>query len=120
MIIPTPDATAPFFDVADPAFSVTSAEVRRAREAGWYARTSYGLAAPNLLHRRPAGPVSPRLTVVTPRVTRDAAATSAGSWPAAGPAAATWACRTGTRSSSGPAGAAGSGSRARPTGPRSV
>src|SRR6266567_2155102 len=44
MIIPTPDATAPFFDVADPAFSVTSAEVRRAREAGWYARTSYGLA----------------------------------------------------------------------------
>jgi cytochrome P450 len=40
----TPDATAPYFDVADPAFSVTSAEVRRAREAGWYARTSYGLA----------------------------------------------------------------------------
>jgi cytochrome P450 len=40
----TPDAAAPFFDVADPAFSVTSAEVRRAREAGWYARTSYGLA----------------------------------------------------------------------------
>jgi cytochrome P450 len=36
--------TIPFFDVADPAFSVTSAEVRRAREAGWYARTSYGLA----------------------------------------------------------------------------
>ena len=35
---------APFFDVADPAFSVTSAEVRQAREAGWYARTSYGLA----------------------------------------------------------------------------
>jgi cytochrome P450 len=33
-----------FFDIADPAFSVTSAEVRRAREAGWYARTSYGLA----------------------------------------------------------------------------
>ncbi len=44
MIIRTPDATAPFFDVADPAFCVTSAEVRRAREAGWYARTSYGLA----------------------------------------------------------------------------
>jgi cytochrome P450 len=36
--------TVPFFDIADPAFSVTSAEVRRAREAGWYARTSYGLA----------------------------------------------------------------------------
>ena len=34
----------PYFDVADPAFRVTSAEVRRAREAGWYARTSYGLA----------------------------------------------------------------------------
>src|SRR5437763_9219763 len=44
MIIRKPDATAPYFDVADPAFSVTSAEVRRAREAGWYARTSYGLA----------------------------------------------------------------------------
>src|SRR5690349_14715831 len=40
----TPDAAAPFFDVADPAFCVTTAEVRRAREAGWYARTSYGLA----------------------------------------------------------------------------
>jgi len=40
----TPDPAAPFFDVADPAFSVTSAEVRRARAAGWYARTSYGLA----------------------------------------------------------------------------
>jgi len=44
MITRTPDATAPYFDVADAAFSVTSAEVRRAREAGWYARTSYGLA----------------------------------------------------------------------------
>ena len=40
----TPDPAAPFFDVADPAFSVSSAEVRRAREAGWYARTGYGLA----------------------------------------------------------------------------
>jgi cytochrome P450 len=44
MITRTPDATAPYFDFADPAFCVTSAEVRRAREAGWYARTSYGLA----------------------------------------------------------------------------
>jgi len=44
MISRTPDPAAPFFDVADPAFSVSSAEVRRAREAGWYARTSYGLA----------------------------------------------------------------------------
>jgi cytochrome P450 len=38
------DEAAPFLDVADPAFSVRSAEVRRAREASWYARTSYGLA----------------------------------------------------------------------------
>ena len=44
MTIRTPDPAAPFFDVADPAFSVSSAEVRRAREVGWYARTSYGLA----------------------------------------------------------------------------
>ena len=44
MTIQRPDPAAPFFDVADPAFSVSSAEVRRAREAGWYARTSYGLA----------------------------------------------------------------------------
>ncbi len=38
------DRAAPFLDVADPAFSVTSAQVYRARQAGWYARTSYGLA----------------------------------------------------------------------------
>jgi cytochrome P450 len=38
------DRAVPFFDIADPAFSVTSAQVRRAREDGWYARTSYGLA----------------------------------------------------------------------------
>ena len=38
------DRAVPFFDIADPAFSVTSAQVRQAREAGWYARTSYGLA----------------------------------------------------------------------------
>src|SRR5690348_5060836 len=44
MITRTPDPAVPYFDVADPAFRVTSAEVRRAREAGWYARTSYGLA----------------------------------------------------------------------------
>ena len=44
MITRTPNLPAPFFDIADPAFSVTSAQVRRAREAGWYARTSYGLA----------------------------------------------------------------------------
>jgi cytochrome P450 len=35
---------APFLDVAGPGFSVRSAEVRRARQACWYARTSYGLA----------------------------------------------------------------------------
>ena len=39
-----PDHAVPFFDIADPAFSVTSAQVRQARKAGWYARTSYGLA----------------------------------------------------------------------------
>src|SRR5262252_3466071 len=39
-----PDHAVPFFDIANPAFSVTSAQVRQAREAGWYARTSYGLA----------------------------------------------------------------------------
>jgi cytochrome P450 len=33
-----------FLDVADPAFSVRSEAVHRAREACWYARTSYGLA----------------------------------------------------------------------------
>ena len=44
MITRTPDPAVPYFDVADPAFCVTSAEVRRAREAGWYARTTYGLA----------------------------------------------------------------------------
>ena len=38
------DCRVPFFDAADPAFSVSSAEVHRARESGWYARTSYGLA----------------------------------------------------------------------------
>jgi cytochrome P450 len=33
-----------FFDLADPGFSVTSAEVHRARGACWWARTSYGIA----------------------------------------------------------------------------
>ena len=32
------------FNVADPAFSVRSPDVRRAREQGWYVRTNYGLA----------------------------------------------------------------------------
>ncbi len=38
------DSEIPFFDVADPTFSVGSPEVFRARESSWYARTSYGLA----------------------------------------------------------------------------
>ncbi len=38
------DRAVPFLDVADPAFSVRSVQVRRARQASWYARTSYGLA----------------------------------------------------------------------------
>jgi cytochrome P450 len=42
-LLPT-DSAVPYFDVADPAFSVQSAEVREAREVSWYARTSYGLA----------------------------------------------------------------------------
>ena len=33
------DGAAPFLDVADPGFSVRSAQVRQAREAGWYARS---------------------------------------------------------------------------------
>jgi cytochrome P450 len=33
-----------FLELADPAFSVTSAEVHEAREASWYAPTSYGIA----------------------------------------------------------------------------
>ncbi len=39
-----PAATIPFLDVTDPAFSIRSDEVRAAREAGWYARTPYGIA----------------------------------------------------------------------------
>lgn len=35
---------APFLDPSDPDFSIRSEEVRRARAAGWYARTPYGLA----------------------------------------------------------------------------
>ncbi len=37
-------ASTPFLDVADPEFSVRSDAVRAAREAGWYARTPYGIA----------------------------------------------------------------------------
>ncbi|WP_455360176.1 cytochrome P450 [Streptomyces sp. SYSU K21746] len=35
---------APYFDVADPSFSIKSAAVYEARERSWYARTNYGLA----------------------------------------------------------------------------
>lgn len=38
------DSQVPYFDVSDPAFSVSSAEVLDARDRGWYARTPYGLA----------------------------------------------------------------------------
>lgn len=41
---PTSGPVVPYFDVADPAFAVSSDEVHRAREAIWYARTSFGLA----------------------------------------------------------------------------
>jgi cytochrome P450 len=37
-------ASKPFLELADPAFSVTSAEVHQARQAGWYAHSSYGIA----------------------------------------------------------------------------
>jgi cytochrome P450 len=40
----SPAGATPFLELADPAFAVTSDEVHRARESGWYARTSYGLA----------------------------------------------------------------------------
>jgi cytochrome P450 len=33
-----------FLDLADPAFSVRSGEVHKARDANWYARTPYGIA----------------------------------------------------------------------------
>jgi cytochrome P450 len=43
--MPTDQLTdAPFLNLADPAFSVQSDEVREARDRSWYARTSYGLA----------------------------------------------------------------------------
>lgn len=34
----------PYLDLADPAFDVTSENVHRARDGGWFARTPYGLA----------------------------------------------------------------------------
>lgn len=40
----TPPADVPFFNLADPAFDVTSEDVHRAREQGWFVRTNYGHA----------------------------------------------------------------------------
>ncbi|MET8249093.1 cytochrome P450 [Streptomyces sp. NPDC005202] len=37
-------AEVPYFEVADPSFSIKSAAVHEARERSWYARTNYGLA----------------------------------------------------------------------------
>ena len=63
-----------FFELADPGFSVTSEEVHLAREDGWYARTSYGLAVlrhdqasrlirhPNLRQGSPAWPAHHGIT----------------------------------------------------------
>src|SRR5258708_9882345 len=42
------DSRVPFFHVADPAFSVSSAEVHSPRDSDWYARTSHGLGDPRL------------------------------------------------------------------------
>ncbi|WP_231123465.1 cytochrome P450 [Nocardioides sambongensis] len=39
-----PAAPAPFLDLADPAFDVTSPQVHRTRDQQWYAETSYGHA----------------------------------------------------------------------------
>ncbi|MFD0854412.1 cytochrome P450, partial [Actinomadura adrarensis] len=40
----TPTAPAPVLAVTDPSFSITSDEVKQAREQSWYAVTEYGLA----------------------------------------------------------------------------
>jgi cytochrome P450 len=45
------EGPATFLALADPEFAVTSPQVHQAREAGWYARTSYGIA---VLRRRQA------------------------------------------------------------------
>src|SRR5260370_15156007 len=39
-----PGGAVPFLEFADPDFSVSSDAVHQAREAGWYAHTSYGIA----------------------------------------------------------------------------
>lgn len=40
----TQAADVPYFDMLDPAFSITSKQVLEARERSWYARTNYGIA----------------------------------------------------------------------------
>jgi cytochrome P450 len=40
----TTAANVPYFDMLDPAFSITSEQVLEARERSWYARTNYGIA----------------------------------------------------------------------------
>ncbi|MEL7542359.1 MAG: cytochrome P450 [Pseudomonadota bacterium] len=42
--VATMTADIPFLDLADPAFSIRSADVHEAREQSWYARTPYGIA----------------------------------------------------------------------------
>jgi cytochrome P450 len=37
-------ADAPFFDISDPSFSVSSREVLEARDRSWFARTTFGIA----------------------------------------------------------------------------
>ena len=44
MTVTLETADAPFFDITDPAFSVSSREVLEARERSWFARTTFGLA----------------------------------------------------------------------------
>lgn len=43
MTTTAPDS-APYFDISDPSFAITSDAVHEARERSWYARTNYGLA----------------------------------------------------------------------------
>lgn len=44
MLETVPFENAPYLDIADPAYSIRSPEVRAARDQSWYARTPYGLA----------------------------------------------------------------------------
>ena len=40
----TASSAVPHLDVTDPTFSITSDEVKAAREQNWYATTPYGIA----------------------------------------------------------------------------